>query len=335
MFGGFTYALTCGTVNLPSIFNSFLIFAAYEIKAQIQGTEGLSVSQVVTSLAALNLLSAPLSNLLYAIPQGWSGLGCFTRVQNFLLEVPRMDQRTFQASQTTTDLASDTAQSGTRLGSWKQPASHSTILVNQGHAAPVTLSSGLTVLLGPVGCGKSTFLRGLLGETNRFQGQVQIGNFELEAAYCAQTPWIFSGSIRENIVSGTEFDADWYATVCHACALDVDFERMSQKDHTAVDGTGMTLSGGQKQRIVGPKVPRSVKKVSLTLSPLEYRPCSIFAEEAGPPGRCDERFGCFNRGDSYQTCARPPSGDGNRHNTSYTLRYAIIMADCVSFHLLV
>lgn len=107
------------TVNLPETFNGFLIFAAYAIVAHLRGGSGMSVSQAMASLAALNLLSAPLSTLLSAIPQGWAALGCFERIQVFLLEPPRTERRMLPSSKASTYSASD--QEGIRLETIRMP----------------------------------------------------------------------------------------------------------------------------------------------------------------------------------------------------------------------
>ena len=38
-------------------------------------------------------------------------------------------------------------------------------------------------------------------------------------AYAPQQPWIFSGTIKENILFGSSFQADKYYDVIEACAL--------------------------------------------------------------------------------------------------------------------
>lgn len=242
-------------VNIPSSFNRFFIFAAYAIVARVNGTGDLSVAQAITALAALSLLDGPLSGLLVAIPTGWGALSCFTRIQEFLMEESRLDPR-----------STDSATSGScehtepKLGNSLQQAAK--IRVN--HASfgwsasnpdivkDVTTSiegeAALTIVIGPVGCGKSTFLKGLLGESARASGSVHVS--ALEIAFCDQTPWISNGSIRDNIVSGSEFDANWYATVLQACALHIDVANMPEGDSVVVGSKGVKLSGGQKQRLV-------------------------------------------------------------------------------------
>lgn len=166
------------TVNLPETFNGFFVFTAYAIVAHIQGGNGLSVSQAITCLAALNLLAAPLGKLLYAIPQGWAALGCFGRIQAFMLEASRTEQRSF--SSTRTIISSDLGQERFEPESVRKPPenkitvtggsfgwSDSTSYIVREVNTAINLGSELTILVGPVGCGKSTLLKGLLGETPR------------------------------------------------------------------------------------------------------------------------------------------------------------------------
>jgi ABC-type multidrug transport system fused ATPase/permease subunit len=65
----------------------------------------------------------------------------------------------------------------------------------------------LTAVVGPVGAGKSTLLMLLLRELAPQQGSVAIG---CPVAYAPQQPWILSQSVRDNIIFGHEYQADWY-----------------------------------------------------------------------------------------------------------------------------
>lgn len=218
------------------------------------------MSQAITSLAALNLLSAPLGTLLYSIPQGWAALGCFTRIQEFLLLTSRVEQRALPPA-IDTDADDTTEQSWTELQPIRGPAAN-IITISPGSfgwsdsssqvvevKVPLHIRPGLTILVGPVGCGKSTLLKGLLGETPRTSCQVSIPSSEI--AYGDQSAWIINGSILDNITAGmgSDFDAEWYKTVCHACALDIDLRQMPDGDSTVVGSKGVKMSGGQRQRI--------------------------------------------------------------------------------------
>ena len=107
----------------------------------------------------------------------------------------------------------------------------------------------LTLLVGPVGCGKSTLLKAVLGEVPAVQGVVQISS--LSIAYCDQTPWHTSSTIKQTISSFSDFDEQWYKSVLRACALEDDLRQLPRGDQTIVGSKGIALSGGQSQRLVG------------------------------------------------------------------------------------
>ncbi|KAH8200182.1 hypothetical protein TruAng_005630 [Truncatella angustata] len=85
--------LNIALVNLPQIVSTLAIFMTYAIVAKLQGSQGMQVSQAITSLAALNLLSVPLATLVWGIPVGWAALRCFSRVQEFLIQESLTDAR--------------------------------------------------------------------------------------------------------------------------------------------------------------------------------------------------------------------------------------------------
>ncbi|KAG6793603.1 hypothetical protein POTOM_002818 [Populus tomentosa] len=68
-------------------------------------------------------------------------------------------------------------------------------------------------------------------------------------AYVAQSTWIQSGKIEENILFGKEMDRERYERILEACSLKKDLEIMSFGDQTIIGERGINLSGGQKQRI--------------------------------------------------------------------------------------
>jgi ABC-type multidrug transport system fused ATPase/permease subunit len=106
----------------------------------------------------------------------------------------------------------------------------------------------VTIVVGPVGCGKSTLVRALLRETPIYSGGLKV---EPEAiAYCSQTPWLTNSSLQDNILGESFFDVDWYNAVIEACALYDDIQSQPNGDQTMLGSQGTVLSGGQKQRVV-------------------------------------------------------------------------------------
>ena len=41
-----------------------------------------------------------------------------------------------------------------------------------------------------------------------------------QVSYASQEPWVFSGTLRDNILLGKTFDPKHYQAVLEACALD-------------------------------------------------------------------------------------------------------------------
>eukprot|EP00257_Ricinus_communis_P028133 XP_025015547.1 ABC transporter C family member 3 isoform X3 [Ricinus communis] len=99
---------------------------------------------------------------------------------------------------------------------------------------------------GTVGSGKSSFLSCILGEVPKVSGTLKLCGTK---AYVAQSPWIQSGKIEENILFGKEMDRERYERILEACSLKKDLEDLSFGDQTVIGERGINLSGGQKQRI--------------------------------------------------------------------------------------
>lgn len=111
----------------------------------------------------------------------------------------------------------------------------------------LTIKPGkLIAIIGPVGAGKSSLLHVLLRELPLLSGSVHIGG---TVSYASQEPWLFAGSVRQNILFGQAMDRPRYNAVVRRCALDRDFTLFPQGDKTIVGERGVSLSGGQRARI--------------------------------------------------------------------------------------
>ena len=107
-------------------------------------------------------------------------------------------------------------------------------------------SKSLTVITGPVGSGKSTLLAVIAGEISNASGTIDHqGSF----IYLPQTAWVFSGTIKENILFGQPFEESKYERIIDVCALKEDFKRLPDGDQTVVGVRGEVLSGGQQARV--------------------------------------------------------------------------------------
>jgi ABC-type multidrug transport system fused ATPase/permease subunit len=260
--------------NVSDIFAPGAAFAIYVIVAMVNG-QTLNVTLAFTALSLIALLVAPIRAIVFAIPPLIAAVGCFDRIQKFLSSPTKRDYPILVSaspggSSSTAKLdtlAQNMAlESVIELDEITAPAeaslSPSTIRVRNltlfwsEEATPVIddvsldfQPGQLTMIVGPVGCGKSSLLKGLLGEIPSSKGHVYIS--QANAAFVDQSSWIQNTSIRKNIIGISHFEAEWYASVVHACALNTDIETLPEGDSTKVGSAGAALSGGQKLRIVG------------------------------------------------------------------------------------
>ena len=79
----------------------------------------------------------------------------------------------------------------------------------------------LVAVVGRVGAGKSSLLSAILGNMDQQHGSADCGG---KISYVPQNWWCQALSVRDNIVFGLPFNAEWYSQVIHDCALELDLE---------------------------------------------------------------------------------------------------------------
>lgn len=119
---------------------------------------------------------------------------------------------------------------------------------------------GLTAVIGPSGCGKTTLLRMMLGYDTPQQGSLLIGGTDIlrcdtddlrqRISFCNQNPYVFSGTIRENILLGQPeaTDEDMIRAAQEAC-IHERIALLPEGYDTHTGRHGYRLSGGERQRI--------------------------------------------------------------------------------------
>ncbi|GCB74809.1 hypothetical protein scyTo_0003902 [Scyliorhinus torazame] len=133
----------------------------------------------------------------------------------------------------------------------------------------------LTMIVGQVGCGKSSLLLATLGEMLKVCGKIYwskepanemsqdttlsaheidpvfevTGRNRNSVAYSAQKSWLLNTTVEENITFGSPFIKQRYKAVIDACSLQPDIDLLPFGDQTEIGERGINLSGGQKQRI--------------------------------------------------------------------------------------
>uniref|UniRef100_A0A4W6D0N1 ATP-binding cassette, sub-family C (CFTR/MRP), member 9 n=1 Tax=Lates calcarifer TaxID=8187 RepID=A0A4W6D0N1_LATCA len=117
----------------------------------------------------------------------------------------------------------------------------------------------LTMIVGQVGCGKSSLLLAMLGEMQTIDGRVYWSNKSnpkiqkhknrYSVAYAAQKSWLLNATVEDNITFGSPFSKQRYKAVIDACSLQPDIDLLPFGDQTEIGERGINLSGGQRQRI--------------------------------------------------------------------------------------
>lgn len=125
---------------------------------------------------------------------------------------------------------------------------------------------GVVAVCGKVGSGKTALLHAIMGELDDRGGSRKVPNEMI--GYCAQTPWLQSMSIRENILFSSGFDEARYRQVLAACCLIPDLANWKAGDLSLIGENGVGLSGGQKARVALARAIYSEARILLLDDPI-------------------------------------------------------------------
>jgi ATP-binding cassette subfamily C (CFTR/MRP) protein 1 len=250
---------------MPVVLAPAATFAVYAIQAHIRGSKSLDTVKAFTSLALIALVSHPASRFLCAVPNVASSLGCFQRIQDFLLiHSPICEEKVRPNNLVPSSPRSENGRLMDRSGSASLNSSLPEVgavimeqaVISPSRDTPIVLrgvnlyipKGAIVMLTGPVASGKSVLLRSILGETTCHEGSIFVTPGPI--GYCSQTPWIIHGNIKD-IICGKQYpvDEEWYRDVVEACDLRSDLLSLSDGDRTVIASRGSNLSGGQKHRL--------------------------------------------------------------------------------------
>jgi ATP-binding cassette, subfamily C (CFTR/MRP), member 1 len=228
--------------NALGIFSPILTFVIFVIYANLRGST-LDAETAFTTTALLGLVTHPANMIMTIVPRAIGSLAAFGRIQDYLVHPGRVDQRrllefSIKDGDSSPVLCFETVT--VQSSSSPRPVLQNiNLVVNKG---------SIVICAGVVGSGKTVLAKCILGEIAASSGTVSVSSKRI--AYCEQSPWLPSGTLKEAVCGFGKFENDWYRHVLKLCCLDEDISTMPLGDDTVIGSRGLKLSGGQRQRLV-------------------------------------------------------------------------------------
>uniref|UniRef100_A0A6Q2Z4A9 ABC-type glutathione-S-conjugate transporter n=1 Tax=Esox lucius TaxID=8010 RepID=A0A6Q2Z4A9_ESOLU len=225
------YSISIASFNSSTFLIAFAMFGVYVLT---DDKNVLDAQKVFVSMALINILKTPLSQLPFAMSTTMQAIVSLKRLGKYLCSEELKEDNV-----TKTPLNGVLIDNGTF--SWTKEGPPCLRRIN------VRVPKGsLVAVVGHVGSGKSSLLSAMLGETEKRSGNVSVKG---SVAYVPQQAWIQNATVQENVVFGREKQKTWYQRVLEACALLPDLNILPAGDSTEIGEKGLNLSGGQKQRV--------------------------------------------------------------------------------------
>uniref|UniRef100_A0A8D3EAF9 ABC-type glutathione-S-conjugate transporter n=1 Tax=Scophthalmus maximus TaxID=52904 RepID=A0A8D3EAF9_SCOMX len=256
---------------------SIISFAMFGVYVMLDDRNVLDAQKVFVSMALINILKTPLSQLPFAISTSMQAMVSLRRLGKYLCsEELKVDN--VSKSPLSSDGEDVVIDNGTFSWSADGPPCLKRINIHVPRGS-------LVAVVGHVGSGKSSLLSAMLGETEKRSGRVVVKG---SVAYVPQQAWIQNATVQDNVIFGREKLKTWYHRVLEACALLPDLDILPAGDATEIGEKGLNLSGGQKQRVSLARAVYRTADVYLLDDPLSAVDAHvgqhIFDKVIGPKG---------------------------------------------------
>eukprot|EP00835_Amoeboradix_gromovi_P004157 NODE_308_length_11287_cov_0.209778.p1 type:complete len:1191 gc:universal NODE_308_length_11287_cov_0.209778:1986-5558(+) len=227
--------ITFGLAQVVPTIASVLTYVTY-----LKLGNDLEPAIIFSSLSYFNLLFTPLLMLPFLLSGIVDSRVALTRLSD-LLKSNELDNHPTIKDPTNTDYAVQ-IENGTF--SWDMVKEVPMTIL---HDMNIKIRKGsLTVIVGSVGCGKSSLLQAIIGEMRKIHGNVSLSG---SVGYAPQIAWIQNGTLKDNVLFGLPFDKQRYQDAITLSQLSHDLEILPDGDSTEIGEKGINLSGGQKARV--------------------------------------------------------------------------------------
>ena len=228
--------------NALGIFSPILTFVIFVMYANLRGST-LDAETAFTTTALLGLVTHPANMIMTIVPRAIGSLAAFGRIKDYLVQPSRADPRRLLQS----NIKDEDSSLAIRFEAVTVQSRSSSRAVLENVNFTVNKGS-ITICAGAVGSGKTVLAQCILGEIPASSGTISVSSKRI--AYCEQSPWLPSGTLKDAVCGFRKFEPGWYRHVVKLCCLDDDILTMPLGDNTLIGSQGLKLSGGQRQRLV-------------------------------------------------------------------------------------
>ncbi|KAI1735926.1 ABC transporter [Xylaria scruposa] len=248
-----------------------IVTGLWSIAISATNLAGSTIFPVLTFFAYTYMAKQPLT-----VDTAFPALQLFTMMETSLKEIPnlvtvllnayvsldRIESFMAEPNKEENDSNESTPNIEFQDATFAWPTNHQTVLKHLN----LRFTTGLSIVCGKVGAGKTALLQAILGDLDRVDGGCIVPNQMV--GYCAQSPWLQNMSIRDNILFNFPYDPARYKKVVDACALTPDLASFSHGDLSDIGENGIGLSGGQKARVALARAVYSNSRILLLDDPL-------------------------------------------------------------------
>jgi ATP-binding cassette subfamily C (CFTR/MRP) protein 1 len=247
-------AVNSAVSQIPQMISPVAAFAFFTIKS-LRSDETFDVTRVFVSLSLTILLSAPLFTMSHFVLELNAAIGCFSRIEQFLSTESHTDYRVIEEgpeSPLNRGRTGSEAQLGIQVDALELRAleagacTHISIPEPKSTAIAIDVRDAsfswsvegdpvvkginlalrkgqMAMIIGPVASGKTTLLKGFLGEVPVATGQVKIQGRKI--SWCDQSSWLKVGRLPS----------------CHDISLfRLTRRRMNPSEETSLDTLNMS-----------------------------------------------------------------------------------------------